>query len=93
MVWSAAMTLGPLLYARDLESGDAGWLSAVGWLAWLVAPMCLAQVVIVLETFRVARVTPAAYGLGVAASAGVVLGGAAAARLVYRQRFGVTPQL
>lgn len=93
MVWAAAMTLGPLLYARELESGDAGWLSAAGWLAWLVAPTCVAQVVVVLETFRVARVAPAAYGLGVAASAGVVLAGAAAARIVYRQRFGGTPQL
>ena len=91
MVWSAALMLGPLLYAAERE--DSGWLSAVGWLAWLVAPTCLAQVVIVLETFRVARWAPAAYGLGVAASSGIVLGGAAAARIVYRQRFGGTPQL
>ncbi|HSZ56773.1 MAG TPA: proton-conducting transporter membrane subunit [Tepidisphaeraceae bacterium] len=93
LVLSQALVIGFLLYAKELAPEDSTRLAVMGWLAWLVAPTWLGQVVVVLETFHAAWTAPAAYGVAVAASLGALLGAVAAARVVYRVRFPPPPVL
>jgi formate hydrogenlyase subunit 3/multisubunit Na+/H+ antiporter MnhD subunit len=87
LLLSQGLVVTLLFYARDFAVEDSSGLFGIGWLAWLVAPGMLGQVIVLLGTFQAGRTMPAAYALAVMASFGVLLSGAGAARFVYRQRF------
>jgi NADH-quinone oxidoreductase subunit M len=93
LVLSQVLVVGLLLYARDVTAEQSTSLSGIAWLGWLVAPTTLGQIVVVLGAFQAGRTAPAVYGLAIAASAGVLLSAAGAARLIYRLRFPPAPEL
>jgi NADH:ubiquinone oxidoreductase subunit 4 (subunit M) len=76
-----------LLYSSELSAEGSGALAAVAWIGWLVVPVLLGQVLVLLGAFQAARNLGPAYGMAVAASVGLLLSGAGAARIHYRRLF------
>lgn len=72
-----------LLYLSELPPRDSAALAAVAWIGWLVAPVMLGQLVALLGVLQTANTTSPAYGLATAASFGLFLSGAGAARVCY----------